>query len=145
MKYSAFCKFDLEATGRKEAIEELLKEFPFGTGTRSLISGALDIREQVGATVVHKGISLPHCRSILVDSLTIAVGHSRKGISWPDEKVHVVILFVSPVKPSAPEAHAVFLSHIAGVIRKSGNEICSAETAEDLFRLLDFEHLEQED
>lgn len=145
MKYTALCKFDLSSSTRNDALEELLELFPFGVKTRGLLAGALEVREQVGATVVHRGIALPHCRSILVDRLTIAVGRSGKGIGWPEEKVHTVILFISPVKPNGPEEHSAFLNHIAGCIRSSGDLLESADSMERLFELLGFELSNQED
>lgn len=145
MKYRSLSKFDLESRNKNDAVEELLELFPFGEQTRSLLSGALEVREQVGATVVHKGISLPHCRSILVDQLAIAVGRSSAGIPWPKEKVHTVILFISPVKPNGPEEHATFLSHIASRIAEKGDEMASADSMERLFEFLDFEFANQED
>jgi mannitol/fructose-specific phosphotransferase system IIA component (Ntr-type) len=145
LKYTALCKFDLGSGGRDEAVSELLQLFPFGEKTRHLLAGALEVREHVGATVVHRGIALPHCRSILVDQLSIAVGRSADGIGWPEEKVHTVILFISPVKPNGPEEHAAFLSHIAGRIKEHGDEFASAGSAERLFELLDFQPAKQED
>ena len=145
MKYTALCKFDLESGNRNDVIEELLGILPLGDKTSSLLAGALEVREQVGATVVHRGIALPHCRSILVDQLAIAVGRSEKGIPWPEEKVNTIILFISPVKPNGPEEHSAFLSHIAGCLRKSGDELASAGSIEKLFELLNFGHGKQED
>ena len=145
MKYKSLGKFVLDSTTRNDAVDELLELFAFGGKTRRLLAGALEVREQVGATVVHKGVSLPHCRSILVDHLSVAVGRSKAGIPWPKEKVHTVILFISPVKPGGPEEHAAFLSHIAGCIRKSGDELASAGSMEKLFELLDFELAKQEE
>jgi len=135
----------LESGNRIDAIEELLGILPIGEKTVSLLSGALEVREQVGATVVHRGIALPHCRSILVDKLAIAVGRSEKGIQWPDEKVNTIILFISPVKPNGPEEHSAFLSHIASCIRKSGDELVSAGSGDELFELLNFEPAKLED
>jgi nitrogen PTS system EIIA component len=139
LKYTSFCKFDLAAGTREDAIKELLDLFSFGEQKNDLLRGALDVREQVGATVVHQGIALPHCRSILVDRIMVAVGRSRKGILWPTEKVHTVILFISPVKPMGPEEHAAFLSHVAMSIRDSGEAIVSAPSEGKLLELLDFE------
>jgi len=139
LKYTASGKFNLASGSRKDAVEELLELFNFGEQTRNLLAGALEVREQVGATVVHRGISLPHCRSILVDKLVVAVGRSTKGVPWPEEPVHTVILFISPVKPSGPEEHAAFLSHISERIRKSGDDLEAADSMEKLFELLNFE------
>ncbi len=57
MKYTVLSKFELSATSRHEAITELLELFPAGEKTRGLLSGALDVREQVGATIVHNNIA----------------------------------------------------------------------------------------
>lgn len=122
-----------------EAVNELLELFNFGNQTRNLLAGALEVREQVGATVVHGGISLPHCRSILVDGLCVAVGRSARGIPWPEEPVHTIILFISPVKPNGPEEHSAFLSHIADHLKKSGNDLNDASSMDKLFDLLDLE------
>ncbi|MCD4707002.1 MAG: PTS sugar transporter subunit IIA [Candidatus Sabulitectum sp.] len=143
MKYAVLCKFELSATSREEAIAELLALFPAGEKSRGLLAGALDVRENVGATVVHNSIALPHCRSILVDKLTIAVGKSPSGIPWPEEMVKTVILFVSSVKPSAPQEHSKFLGHIAGKIKNSGDKITAASNQNELLDLLGFQPEEQ--
>lgn len=144
MKYKAFCKFELIAASREEAISEMLELFPAGEQTRGLLASGLEVREQVGATVVHKGIALPHCRSILVDRLTIAIGRSAEGIPWPLEKVHTVVLFISPVKPNGAEEHSIFLSHIARCIRDSGDRIAAVSGQQELLDLLNFQTEEQE-
>lgn len=143
MKYTVLCKFALSGASRTEAIEELLRLFKIGEKSRGLLAGALDVREKVGATVVHSGIALPHCRSILVDKLTIVVGRSETGIPWPEEKVNTVILFVSPVKVNSPQEHNKFLGHIAGKIKKSGDSIAAAGSEADILALLGFKIEEQ--
>ncbi len=143
MKYAVLCKFELSAASREEAIAELLGLFPVGEKSRGLLAGALDVREKVGATVVYSSIALPHCRSILVDKLTVAVGKSQAGIPWPGEMVNTVILFVSPVKHSAPQEHSSFLGHIAGKIRNSGDRIAAAGNQDELLDLLGFQPEEQ--
>ncbi len=80
---------------------------------------------------------------ILVDKLIIAVGRSKGGISWPEDKVHTVILFVSPVSLSAPQEHTRFLSYIAGRIKKYGDGIVTAGNQEELLKLLGFQHEKQ--
>ncbi|MCP4647348.1 MAG: PTS sugar transporter subunit IIA [bacterium] len=143
LKYVALCKFELSGASRAEVITELLSQFSLGEESRNLLAGALDVRETVGATVVHKGIALPHCRSILVDKLTIAVGRSTAGILWPDKKVQTVVLFISPVKPGGPEEHNAFLGHIASCIKNSGDKISAATNEEELLELLGFQLEEQ--
>ncbi len=143
MKYTVLCKFALSATSRTEVIEELLRLFNIGERARGLLAGALDVREKVGATIVHSGIALPHCRSILVDKLTVVVGRSETGIPWPEEKVNTVILFVSPVKVNSPQEHNKFLGHIASRIKKSGDSIAAAGSEAEIITLLGFQIEEQ--
>ncbi|MCK5785793.1 MAG: PTS sugar transporter subunit IIA [Candidatus Sabulitectum sp.] len=139
MKYSALSKFELSASSRDEVIKELLDLFSVGEKSRGLLAVALDIREKVGATVVHSSIALPHCRSILVDKLTIAVGKSSAGIPWPEEKVNTVVLFISPVNLTAPQEHSKFLAHIAGKIKNSGDKIIASSNQDELLKLLGFQ------
>ena len=80
-----------------------------------------------------------------MDQLAIAVGRSAAGIPWPRIRCIPFILFISPVKPNGPEEHSAFLSHIAGCIKRSGNDLASADSMERLFELLDFELAKQED
>ncbi len=133
----------MNSASREEAITELLGLFSIGEKSRGLLAGALDIREKIGATVVHNNIALPHCRSILVDKLTVVVGRSQPGISWPEQIVNTVILFVSPVNLNAPLEHNKFLSHIAGKIKKSGDKISEVENQDELLTLLGFKLADQ--
>ncbi len=143
MKYTAVCEFELLGKSREDAIAELLDLFSIGEKSRELLAVALDIREQVGATIVHKDIALPHCRSILIDKLTIAVGISAAGIPWPKKKVHTVVLFISPVKHNGPEEHIEFLGHIASCIRDSGDKIAKVSQKDELLNLLGLQLEEQ--
>lgn len=145
MKYTVLCKFELLSLSRDEAIAELLELFPVGDRSKKLLAGALDLRENIGATLVHNDIALPHCRSILVDTLTIAVGKSKNGIGWPEQKVSTVVLFVSSVKPNSHEEHNLFLRHIANKIKKSGDMIAQAGNQVELLDLLGFQIEEQKD
>jgi len=65
---------------------------------------------------------MPHCRSILVDEFKIIIGKSSKGIPWPSKKVKIVILFISPVKPSGPADHMELIKHLAKTLRGGGAE-----------------------
>ena len=95
--------------------------------------------------MVHDGISMPHCRSILVDDFLIAVGRSSDGVGWPDEKVKIVILFISPVKPGGPQEHSELIKHFATSLRKGGAEkLFEAEGPEELAELLGLETAESE-
>ena len=122
MKRPVFSDWNIKSVNRKAAIAELLKLFPFQSNTQDLLLTALETREQAEPTIVHKGIAMPHCRSILVDDFMIAIGRSKKGIPWLEEKVEVIILFITPVKPSGPAEHMKLIRHLAKLLRTDGAE-----------------------
>jgi mannitol/fructose-specific phosphotransferase system IIA component (Ntr-type) len=127
----------------KDAIEELLREFSFQRTTASLIQTALETREMAEPTVVHESIAMPHCRSILVDEFMIIVGKSSTGIPWPKKKIKVIILFISPVKPSGPREHMELIKHLAKTLRSGGAEkILSAVSPSEAASILKFSYEE---
>lgn len=92
---------NLEAKGAFFAIEELVtlvdKEerlTSFGGFMDDIIA-----REQQVSTEVGWGVSLPHSRSLFVNSPTICVGRSSDGFFWKEdsqEKTHLVYLLAAP-------------------------------------------------
>lgn len=141
MKRECLGKWDMCSKNREDAITELLKEFSFQKTTESLIQTALETRELAGPTIVHEGIAMPHCRSILVDDFMIIIGKSEEGIPWPEENVTVIILFITPVKPSGPIEHMELIKHLAKTLRSGGAEkILSASSSSEAASILKFEH-----
>lgn len=125
----------------KSAISELLKEFSFKTTTENLLQTALETRELAEPTVVHEDIAIPHCRSILVDDFMIIIGKSEEGIPWPEEKVTVIILFITPVKPSGPSEHMELIKHIAKTLRSGGaDKVLSAVSPSEAASILKFSY-----
>lgn len=141
MNKSCYCVWDLQSTDRDSALTELLASVPnIGAHSREMLIKALHIREQTGATLVTPGIAMPHCRSILMDDLVIAIGRSSSGIPWPDEPAGVVVMFISPVKPSGPQEHMDLIKHLVEHIRLHGPEkLTSAGSAAELAGLLGLE------
>lgn len=116
------CKWNMSSKNWKSAISELLGEFSFKATTENLLQTALETRELADPTIIHENIAIPHCRSILVDDFMIIIGKSDSGIPWPEEKVSVIILFISPVKPSGPSEHMELIKHLAKALRSGGAE-----------------------
>ena len=64
-----------------------------------LIVSTLLKREELGSTGIGKGIAIPHCRSLAVDKLEIAVGRTTKPINFNaiDKKpVSLIFLIIAP-------------------------------------------------
>lgn len=141
MERQCLCNWNISSNNREGAIKELLKEFAFQKTTESLLQTALETREMAGATVVHEGIAMPHCRSILVDEFMIIIGKSETGIPWPDEQVNIIILFITPVKPSGPIEHMELIKHLAKILRSGGAEkILSAGSPAEAASILKFSY-----
>ncbi|UCC11733.1 MAG: PTS sugar transporter subunit IIA [candidate division WOR-3 bacterium] len=86
-------------TGQKnKVIEELVYMIKEGTDAELIVSTLLK-REELGSTGIGKGIAIPHCRSLAVDKLEIAVGKTQKPINFNaiDKKpVSLVFLIIAP-------------------------------------------------
>jgi mannitol/fructose-specific phosphotransferase system IIA component (Ntr-type) len=141
LKRRCLVKWRMSSTNREDAIAELLREFSFQKTTENLLQTALETREMAEPTLVHEGIAMPHCRSILVDDFMIALGRSEKGIPWPEKQAMVVILFMTPVKPSGPAEHMELIKHLAQTLRSGGAEnILAAKSPEEAASIFKFDY-----
>jgi len=141
LKLSALCKWKISARTWEEAVSELLRELNFQKTTENLLQTALETRETAEPTLVHDDIAMPHCRSILVDDFRIIIGRSKRGIPWPKKKVHMVILFITPVRPTGPSEHMELIKHLAKTLRSGGaDELLDADSPAKAMSVLGFEY-----
>lgn len=141
MKRSCSCfNWNLASTDRVSALSEILNGLALGKPSRELLAIALETREHAQPTIVFPGIAMPHCRSILVDDFVILLGRSEKGIPWSDEPVHLIIMFISPVKPTGPQEHMELIKHLAKQLKDGGAEaLLAAGTAGEAAAILKLE------
>jgi mannitol/fructose-specific phosphotransferase system IIA component (Ntr-type) len=85
--------------GKKDrVIEDLVYTIKKGADAELIVSTLLK-REELGSTGIGKGIAIPHCRSLAVDKLEIAVGRTTKPIKFNaiDKKpVSLIFLIIAP-------------------------------------------------
>lgn len=85
--------------GKKEkVIEDLVYAIKKGADAELIVSTLLK-REELGSTGIGKGIAIPHCRSLAVDKLEIAVGRTTKPMKFNaiDKKpVSLIFLIIAP-------------------------------------------------
>lgn len=85
--------------GKKEKIiEDLVYAIKEGADAELIVSTLLK-REELGSTGIGKGIAIPHCRSLAVDKLEIAVGRTTKPMKFNaiDKKpVSLIFLIIAP-------------------------------------------------
>ena len=119
---------DLVYTIKKEADAEL-------------IVSTLLKREELGSTGIGKGIAIPHCRSLAVDKLEIAVGRTTKPIKFNaiDKKpVSLIFLIIAP--PQDPgNQYLITLGKIVQIAKELTKKklITKAHSPEEFITLID--------
>jgi mannitol/fructose-specific phosphotransferase system IIA component (Ntr-type) len=134
-------RVNLELRSRKkpDVLRELVEMVRSGPDVDLLLSTLLK-REELGSTGIGKGIAIPHCRSLVIDRLELAVGRSTKGVAFKavDRKpVHLLFLIMAP--PQDPgNQYLITLGRVALVAQEliKGNRIFEAKTPSDFIQLI---------
>lgn len=106
---------DVSQNKKEEVIRELVSLFPTHERAKEILIDTLLNREKLGSTGVGRGIAIPHCRSLVVEKLMIAVGRSRKGLdfgSLDGKDVHLIFLVCAPPQPK-PIEYLLLLGRVA--------------------------------
>jgi mannitol/fructose-specific phosphotransferase system IIA component (Ntr-type) len=119
---------DLVYTIKKEADAEL-------------IVSTLLKREELGSTGIGKGIAIPHCRSLAVDKLEIAVGRTTKPIKFNAiDKKPVSLIFLILAPPQDPgNQYLITLGKIVQIAKELTKKklIAKAQSPEEFITLID--------
>ena len=133
---------DLQAEHRLDAIDELLGHLiavgDLDAQWKEEICESLHQREAMISTGVGAGVAIPHAFSDHIDEVIGVFGRSRKGVdfdSHDQEKVHFMVLFISPKK--SYQKHLLALAAIARLFTKidTRQKLMLATDAEELFSL----------
>jgi diadenylate cyclase len=100
---------------------------------------AIQEREKIVSSWVGQGIAIPHARLSSWDGIVVAVGRSRRGISYDSSDgnpVNLLILIVSDDRD--PDTHILLLAEIARTLRDLALRqlIMTARTGDEVHRLL---------
>lgn len=98
-------------------------------------------REKLGSTGVGKGVAIPHCRSVLVNKVSVAVGRTHNGIDYSaidKKKVDLFFLIVAP-PIDVSNLYLPILGKIAGIIKEDKilSRMKKAKTPAEFMELLD--------
>jgi PTS system fructose-specific IIC component len=106
----------------------------------ALVREVLALRERLGSTSVGNGTALPHARSIAVIEPRVVLGRSARGVDWDGEKVHLVLLALSPGDATA-DAHIDLVGIAAALVRTRRNRqrMLEAEGFDEIAALLQSE------
>ena len=92
-------KLDLAAETKDDALRELVAVFGLDDKSEGILYKMLKRRENLGSTGIGRAIAIPHCRSLVVNRLRVALGRKNAGLDFKaiDEKpVRYIFLIVAP-------------------------------------------------
>jgi mannitol/fructose-specific phosphotransferase system IIA component (Ntr-type) len=124
---------------KNKVIEDLVYSIKKGADAELIVS-TLQKREELGSTGIGKGIAIPHCRSLAVDKLEIAVGRTTKAINFAaiDKKpVSLIFLIIAP--PQDPgNQYLITLGKIVQIAKEltKKNLIQKPQTPEEFISLI---------
>ena len=90
---------NLSATTRDAVLEELVGLLHLKPPARKALLQTLQAREELGSTSVGNGVAIPHCRSLVVGKVLVAIGRSVRGIRFRSsdrKRVRLFFLIVAP-------------------------------------------------
>jgi len=115
---------DLKAKDKEGVLKEMVSVLKLPKDKEDLLVSSLMQREKLGSTGIGKGIAIPHCRSVVVDNITLIVGISKEGVDFnalDGKPVHLFFMLVAtPMDPSMQYLTA--LGNIARIARGLANE-----------------------
>ncbi|MDI6739299.1 MAG: PTS sugar transporter subunit IIA [Candidatus Edwardsbacteria bacterium] len=110
----------LRAASRDGVLKELLAMSSLGNKAQQILLVNLKQREELGSTGIGKGIAIPHCRSLMLNALTVLVGRSRAGVEYDaiDKKpARLFFLIIAP--PHDPQnQYLITLGQIAQLAKQ---------------------------
>jgi len=108
---------DLKSTTKDGVLQELVSLLDLTPAAKKNLLSTLRAREELGSTGVGDGIAIPHCRSLVVRDLVIAVGRSKKGINFQSmdgKRANLFFLIVAP-PVGDPSLYLIALGRVASV------------------------------
>jgi len=107
---------NLKSTTKDGVLEELVKLLNLDTHARETVLRTLLAREELGSTGIGKGVAIPHCRSLVVSKVAVAVGRSKAGVSFKSidkKKAFLFVLIVAPPVGDPPGDYLIALGTVA--------------------------------
>jgi nitrogen PTS system EIIA component len=97
-------KLELESDSKDEVLKELITLLGLDEKSQAILFKTLKRRENLGSTGIGKGIAIPHCRSLVVNTLRLAYGRRTGGMDFNsidgDPAVHFFLIVAPPLEVS---------------------------------------------
>ena len=137
----AAIKLDLSATSRDAVLRELVGLIHVSDADAETLQRVLLRREGIGSTGVGRGIAIPHCRSLVVDTVRLAFGRHPGGVDYAaidGRPVHHFFLILAPPL-EVSNLYLPILGRIAQFAKDPDvpERLMQLQTSEDLLALLD--------
>jgi mannitol/fructose-specific phosphotransferase system IIA component (Ntr-type) len=134
---------NLEIT--KETVDSVLKELikllKLDKRTNQMLLQNLMKRENLGSTGVGKGVAIPHCRSLLVSRVRVAIGRTKKGIDYNAiDKKNANLFFLIIAPPiEVSNLYLPLLGKIAGLLKEDKilTKMKKVKTPQEFLKLLE--------
>jgi mannitol/fructose-specific phosphotransferase system IIA component (Ntr-type) len=110
---------DLKSKDKEAVLEELVRLLRLKAPARNALLKTLQAREELGSTGIGRGIAIPHCRSLVVSEVVVAVGRSKKGIPFRsmDRKRAFLFFLIAAPPVGDPGDYLVTLGTVAQMAR----------------------------
>jgi mannitol/fructose-specific phosphotransferase system IIA component (Ntr-type) len=132
---------DLQATGKIQALEELLDVLAKQKliKNKKLILTRIIDRERLESTAIGHNVALPHARVDTEGEMAIAIGKSDRGVDFDsvdNKKVHLIILIIW--NPSLPGLFNHLFAGLAQFLRRPGfrQRLFEAKNRDELYDVL---------
>jgi PTS system nitrogen regulatory IIA component len=131
---------NLKARTKEGVLEELVEMLRLSAPASKTLVATLLTREYLGSTGVGHGIAIPHCRSLVVSRVRIAVARSKAGVPFKSiDKKRAKLFFLVVAPPVGdPSDYLIVLGQIAQVSKKLSKDkrFGKIHTAEQLIELI---------
>jgi mannitol/fructose-specific phosphotransferase system IIA component (Ntr-type) len=131
---------NLKAKTKEGVLEELVKILRLSAPASKTLLATLLTREYLGSTGVGNGIAIPHCRSLVVSRVRVAVGRSKTGVPFKSiDKKRAKLFFLVVAPPVGdPSDYLIVLGQIAQVSKMLAKDkrLSKIRTAQELRDLI---------
>jgi PTS system nitrogen regulatory IIA component len=132
---------DLQATNKKEVLEELAKTLTPGPDDIQLqtVMEVLQDRERLGSTGIGDNIAIPHGKLPKLSRLMLCFGRSLKGVdfdSMDGKPSHIFFMLLAPVNSAG--LHLKALAKISRMLMSQPfrENLLKAQGSEEIYRLI---------
>jgi len=134
---------DLALAGRTkdDVLKELIRLLKLDDKSEGMLYKMLKRRENLGSTGIGRGIAIPHCRSLVVNTLRLAFGRRLDGVEYKsiDEKPAQFFFLIVAPPLEVSNQYLPVLGKIAQFAKEADvpARLASIQTPEEFLKLVE--------